>query len=378
MHALLSPSSAKRWMQCPASVPMGMHATDEESPFALEGTFAHAVAECKLKGDPIPEDLIAKIKKAGFDFDEIDKQTNKYVDFIDLSMDDDARLYVETKVPLQTITGEKDAQGTTDAAIVSEDSLSIFDLKYGKGVQVEAENNPQLLIYAAAFMRGHNFLKPKRVSMHIIQPRLNNVSSWTLYLGAFVEEIKKIKERAAVALAQMRAPESDWIFSPGSEACQFCKARGRCKALTNAALECIGEEIKGPAKMENKELAASFEKAELVKKWLKAIEIEVHNSLMRGENIPGFKLVEGRAGNREWDDARAVNAFFDAHGIGEERFEKKLVSPTQAEKQFKGLWPELSKRIVRSPGRPIVAPETDKRPEYGIPLYPDNTKGKEK
>lgn len=355
MHAILSPSSAKRWMNCPASIPMTIGMPDEESLFALEGTKAHSVAEHKLKGEPVPPELLT---------DEIDRETNKYIDYVSLHVKD--KLFVEAKVPLHTITGEDGAKGTADAVLIDEECLSIIDLKYGQGVRIEAKNNPQLLLYAAGAIRAFN-VRPAKIALHICQPRLDNYSKWELPFADFVEEIKKIKDRAKIAMAHLALPENEWQFAPTAENCLFCKARGRCKAL---AAHCM--------RMDNAELAEAYSKAEVVKKWLKAIETEMHNSLMRGEKIPGYKLVEGRAGNREWADESAVNAFFDSQGIGDERFEKKLLSPAKAEKQFKAIWPELSQRIVRAPGKAVIAPESDKRPEYGIDLYPDNTKGKRK
>lgn len=354
MHAKLSPSSAKRWMSCPASIPMTIGMPDEESPFALEGTKAHAVAESKLKGEPIEESSA-----------EIDKETDKYVDYVSFQVKENTRLFVEAKVPLHTITGEEGAKGTADAVLIDEDCLSIIDLKYGQGVRIEAKNNPQLLLYAAGAIRAFN-IRPKKVSLQICQPRLEHCSTWELPFSDFVEEIKKIKERAKIAIAHLSLPENEWQFTPTAENCQFCKARGRCKAL---ASHCM--------KMDNTELAEAYSKADLVRKWLKAIETEMHNTLMRGEKIPGFKLVEGRAGNREWDDEEKVNALLDSLGIGDERFEKKLLSPAKAEKQLKAHWSALSDRIIRAPGKPIVAPESDKRPGFEMDQYPDYTKGQE-
>lgn len=183
-HAILSPSSAGRWIPCPASVALTRDAEDESSEFADEGTAAHELAAMALTaGNDAAAYLgrIIKVEDTGREFEVTPDMAGFVQVYLDIVRGIPGELMVEQRLPITPITGEPDAFGTSDAVILAGDELVIVDLKYGRGVKVEAEDNEQLGIYALAALLEYEFLGDfKRARMMIVQPRLGHVSEWAL------------------------------------------------------------------------------------------------------------------------------------------------------------------------------------------------------
>lgn len=400
-HALLAPSSSSRWLRCPASVIWTARAPQgESSPFAQEGTWAHALAEryllAGLNGKPDDEVMftdseVAEIVKAGLDPDDFIPPVMEYVTYV---RSIPGMLLPEQELDLDSITGESGARGTSDAVIIDESGeMHICDLKYGRGERVEAEHNTQLAIYAGAALAAFGFMADiKKVTLHIIQPRLSNTSTWTLSREELESLLEDIKASAAIALrlyAELGAegaPEPGY-YHPSSIACRWCCFRGRCGALAGYALTSAGMQLPDSIKprLDGEALAALLSRIDLIQSWIKDLGATAHDALLAGEKIPGYKLVEGRAGPRKWSDEGKAEKMLKGWKVpAEARYVKSLISPTAAEKLVKmktltdEQWTELNALISREPGKLTVVPESDKRPAVtGKPdaeAYPDESK----
>lgn len=384
-HALLAPSAAHRWLSCPGSVPFTADLPDETSDYAKEGTWAHRLAELRLKGTAeLPEDERKQAESDGVDVASLSTPVNFYVDFVKGL---GGRLFVEQRLQLDEITHEQGARGTSDAVIIKDNELIICDLKYGMGDKVDAPDNPQLTIYAGA---AYNTFAPMfdidSVTMVIVQPRLDHVSQWTITADELQQRIADISAKARLCLDACGQDFDKWQFSPSVKACKYCKARYNCRALASYALTAAGLDILSKAKKPSlvpEELASILDKLELIEKWVEVVRDAALNELLAGREIPGYKLVSGREGIRKWTDDKAIEKLLKAYKLSaEDRYTKKLISPTQAEKLVKSKkltpeqWAELSAQVTRAEAKPTVAPAGDKRPAYrvlGENDYPDES-----
>lgn len=392
-HALLSPSSAARWMRCPASVVVTRDMPEDSSPYAIEGTCAHRLAELLLNGaDGFPADEAATVIAAGVDPDSLVEPVRVYVDYV-RSLG--SEIVTEVSLDISLITKEPEARGTSDAVVFSDGVLHVCDLKFGKGEPVSAEENPQLAIYAGAALAAFDFLgEIREVCMHIVQPRLNSISVWRVSvdeLMAFLAEVTSAGARCLRLLDEF--PDPDAVpaeqFNPGAKACRFCRNRGNCAALAKYALSVAGLELPAPLKasLDVQQLAYILDRIGLIKTWMGEVEAAAHAALLEGREVPGYKLVEGRAGSRKWTDESKAEKLLKAWKVPADfRYVKSLISPTQAEKLLKlktitdEQWGELCGYVSREPGKPTVVPASDKRPAIsGRPAaedFPDESVAK--
>ena len=367
-HALLSPSSAARWMCCPGSVALTKDLPDTSSDFADEGTVAYEVAARCLQGgvdaaSHIGWEITVNGKSWKVDA-EMARFVQTYVDYVrGVVSATGGELLVEQRLPIGFLTGEDDAHGTSDVVILAPGELIVVDLKYGRGVAVDAEENPQLQIYALAamdeFSLVHDF---SQVRMVIHQPRLGAVSEWVQTVADLDDFAMEVREAAAIT----RAPNA--LLNPTEKGCKFCKAKATCPALREEVEELLTGVRAGPdtaAEM----LSTALAKADLVEGWLKAVRAEVEARLLAGQPIPGFKLVQGKKGARDWSDKAQAEQLLKTFRLKvEEMYDLKLISPTSAEKLAKAevigprQWSKAQALITQAEGRPSVAPESDKRP----------------
>ena len=392
-HALLSPSSAARWMRCPASVVVTRDMPEDSSPYAIEGTCAHRLAELLLNGaDGFPADEAAKVIAAGVDPDSLLEPVRVYVDYV-RSLG--SEIVTEVSLDISLITKEPEARGTSDAVVFSEGVLHVCDLKYGKGEPVSADGNPQLAIYAGAALAAFDFLgEIREVCMHIVQPRLNSISVWRVSvdeLMAFLGEVTVAGARCLRLLDENGDPDTvpAEFFQPCAKACRFCRYRGKCSALAKYALSVAGLDLPAPLKasLDVQQLAYILDRIGLIKSWMDEVKAAAHAALMEGREVPGYKLVEGRAGSRTWTDESKAEKLLKAWKVPADfRYVKSLISPTQAEKLLKlktitdEQWGELCGYVSREPGKPTVVPASDKRPAIsGRPAaedFPDESAAK--
>jgi hypothetical protein len=286
-------------------------------------------------------------------------------------------LMVEKRVGIGHLTGEEGAGGTSDVIIIKGSEIIVIDLKYGMGVRVDADANPQLMIYALGALNEYDLIGDfDTVTMVIHQPRLNHVSGHSIP----VEQLLKFGEEVRSAADKVRW--EDPALVPGEKQCKFCKAKAVCPALRAEMAEVVGgsADLSDFADLVAREITSetsdnylpvAMSKIEMIEQWCKAVRAETERRLLAGQPVTGYKLVEGRAGNRDWRDAKAVEEMMKKtfRMRDDQVYDFKLISPTKAEKVFKEnpkRWANLQEQIVRSEGKPSVAPATDKRPAMDI------------
>lgn len=410
-HAILSPSSAPRWMVCSGAPAMELGIADTSSEFADEGTAAHFLGfvclsegnEAKAhigrriaihdEGEGWAEHVSALNPKAVFTVDdEMIEHVQRYLDLV-REYAVGGELLVEQELPIDHLTGEEDAEGTGDAVIIREDELTVIDLKYGRGVEVSVENNKQLMMYGLGALEKYSIMGDfKRVRLVIIQPRISySPSEWVIEaddLLLFAREVI-LKSAKATELLQARTQDSnfplDEFLEPGRDTCRWCKAKGSCQKLSGYVENAIGaqfsdlttadattrdEIVKSLVPKTDEALGAKMDSLELIEDWCKAIRGEVERKLLNGSPLAGYKLVQGRKGARAWGDADEAEKVLKSMRLKQEQmYDLKLISPTTAEKILKESpkrWNRITPLITQNDGKPSVAPVTDKRAEFVI------------
>lgn len=377
-HAKRSPSGAAGWLEC-----AGWVSDPTGSKFADEGTDAHELAAIVLT-DGVGHADIYKGRVMGLGHavdDEMALAVQDYVDYVRGVADaTDGEVLIEQRLPIETITGEPGAHGTSDTVILSGAELTVVDLKYGRGVPVPAEDNPQLQIYGLAALGEFSLVQDfDTVRMVIHQPRIGAVSEWVQSVDELRAFGDLVKQRIAIHDANPGAR------NPGEKQCRWCARKATCEALAAKVQADIGASFenlttfdrgmteasmqKRPVGLGAAELASALAAADLIEMWLKAVRAEVEARLMAGEPVPGFKLVQGKKGNRKWADDKAAEELLKAMRVKHDQmYDYSVISPTSAEKLAKAevigprQWPRVLALITQSDGKPSVAPESDKRP----------------
>ena len=373
-HALLSASSAERWLACPPSAVAAEAYVNEGTDFTREGTLAHEVAEIVARRR-IPQlypDIDAMEYPDGYDKEMIDCAEG-YADYIlEQIHDDNALIMLEQRVDFSPwVPG---GFGTADCIIIQGDTMDVIDYKYGKGVAVSAIDNPQEMCYGLGALNDYGFAYDiDKIRLHIYQPRINNVSVHELTADALLawgdETVKPTAELAVKGKGE---------YAAGSH-CKFCPHAGRCRELTKICSEYVhthGLKAKVP-------VLAPFEVAEilamepLISLWLKRVKDQALASMLHGEQVPGYKVVAGR-GSRNWADDIEVAAALFAAGYNQEEYTKtEILSVSQMEKALgkKKVAELVGGQILSHTGAPTIAPETDKRPVYNPADEFDNLEG---
>lgn len=355
IHALLGASSAHRWLTCTPSAVAGSKYENTGSEYAAEGTLAHAVAEAIVGGHPesIPKEATKEMRN----------HAEAYKDFIfeRITSENNGILLLEQKVDFSEWVPE--GFGTCDCIIIQNHTLTIIDYKYGKGVQVEAENNPQMRLYALGAVNDFGIAYDfDTVEMIIFQPRLDHISTDAISVNKLLEWAENTVKPAA-----KKAYKGKGDYVPG-EHCRFCPHAGKCRALSRMCTDFA--EVHG-ARLKVSQIAP-FEVAEIlamepiINTWLKAVKGKALEAMLNGEEVPGFKVVEGRS-NRDWVDTQMVREVLRDNGYQESDYiETKFMSPAGLEGSIgkKTVAELLGGQITKTAGNPTIAKITDKRPAY--------------
>ena len=366
-HARLSPSSSHRWINCPGSVHLAEQCPPQGgSTYTAEGTEAHALAELKLRkfNEEGASDFFNKqLDNARNEFEyysgEMEEATDFYYDIVTEKLiqgGPDAELMIEQRFSLDKWVPE--SFGSADAVIIAGHTIEVCDLKYGKGVKVDAVGNPQLRLYGlgAAELFG-DLYDFDTVRVTIIQPRLDHVSTEEISL----EELRFWAEEEVAPRAQMAMNDSDFIQC--GEWCRFCPAKAICRARAEANLELAKHDFKKPDLLTDEEIGEVLRKAEEVQKWVDDVSSYALVQALAGKQYTGWKLVEGRSIRKYADEIKVADTL-KAAGYDEALlYERKLNGITRMEKLVgkKKLTELLGNLLVKPAGKPVLVPESDKR-----------------
>lgn len=362
-HAKLSASGSHRWAHCPGSVKAEEGIADRSSSAADEGTAAHELAELVLTHGGACHDWIGKrlIESNAYTVDqEMADYVQQYVDYV---KSHSGQHEYEQQVDFsEWVPG---GFGTADALVLDGNTLRVIDLKYGKGVQVDAFENTQGLLYALGAASDYEYMAEiEKVVISIVQPRKDSISEWELDRAELMKWGEWLSERANEALSD--SPQR----VPGDEQCKFCKAMPTCPALMDLAHKVIATDFDNmdaadnPDTLSDERLAEALSAKKLVLSWFDAVEQHAFQKLERGEAFPGFKLVEGRS-LRQWgDDAVAEQTLVEL--LGGDAYERKLLSVAKAEKALgKKRSGDIADLVTKPRGKPVIVPQSDKRPAIG-------------
>ena len=387
-HAVLSASAAARWIACPGSIAMSAGKVDTSSEAADWGTAAHELAAWCLTGEKNAEAFRGRKIAAGTRYftvnDEMIELVQTYVDIVrQYVANTGGQLLVEQRVDYSAVIGVPDSFGTGDAIILTQDELIIIDLKSGRGEIVDAFENYQLRMYGLGALEEFglvsDFTSLRKV---IVQPRVSSKPSEHVEsvddLIAFARLAAKQGKIAMLCLDGAEDPRDH--LEPTEKGCRWCRAKSTCPKLRDEMVNLVrGREPSEPVSDDEFEdltvakvteeiptdyLQVAYSKIDLFEGWLKAIRAEALSRCERGE-FPGYKMVQGKQGNRAWSNEEEAEALLKASRLKQDEMYKfTVISPTQAEKVLESkprIWKKVEALITRGEGKPIMVPESDKR-----------------
>ena len=354
-HALLSASSSARWLACPPSAVAAELYPRKDTEYTKEGTLAHEVAERVARTGSIAgswsEDVTDEMLDCAISYrDYIQEQTKS----------ENAVVLLEQRVDFSPWV--PDGFGTADCIILQDNTMDVIDYKYGKGVAVSAEDNPQMKLYGLGALNEFGLAYDiEKIRLHIYQPRMNNISVFELTAEVLEDWAVRVKHTAELAA------KGEGDYAPGQH-CQFCPHAGRCKALTAVCTEfvkVIESKVAVPV-LAPWEVAGILQMEPMLNMWLKRIGEQALTTLLNGGEIPGFKVVQGRSIRRWADDLEAAQ-ILESNGYDREDITKtELLTVSAMEKKLgkKKFAELLGGQVLKPTGSPTLAPESDKRPTY--------------
>ena len=357
---LFSPSASARLLTCPGSAKASEGIPDQESLFAAEGHDAHALAEIRLC-ERLGLQTNEKIEDLTFYNREMEDYISDYVSYVlekvaSIKKDcPDAIVLIEQKVA--AVRYDESLFGSTDVAIIADKVLTIIDLKYGRGVLVNAKENTQEMCYGLCAMETFgNLYDIEDINLCIFQPRLSNVSEWSLTVK---ELYKWADEILKPGIEKIRAGSEE--FHP-SRHCVFCKAKPLCKALRDQNLELAKHAFRPAFLMDDSEIEEVLDKADDFVNWINSVKEFALEDAMKGKKYDHYKLVEGRSNRKYIDETKVINVVKEA---GYNPYEEKLLSVTGMQSRLgKARFEELLGNLVVKPrGKLTLVPREDKRPE---------------
>ncbi|UAY70706.1 DUF2800 domain-containing protein [Bacillus paralicheniformis] len=371
-HALLSASGSKRWLTCTPSARLEEQFEEETSAYAEEGTLAHEISEVLLEyhtgqiAKATRTRRLNKLKKNDLYSDAMLEYVTNYADIVIEKFNElaaekgEATILLEQRLDYSKWVPE--GFGTGDALIIADGVIEVIDLKYGKGVPVEAEENTQMMLYALGAINQFEMLYDiEQIRVSIVQPRLDSVSSYELSIEELMTWADEyVKQRAEMAWKGKGA------FKAG-EHCRFCRAKATCAARAEKNLEMAKYDFQKPELLSKEDLGQILLEAEELKRWAKDVQdYALAQAEHHGEKIPGWKLVEGRS-NRKYADRETVRNTLLAEGFEPDQIltPREVLGVSALEKSIgkKAFNEILQDLIIKPAGKPTLVPESDKRPE---------------
>jgi len=371
-HAILSPSSASRWLSCTPSARLEQSFPDSSGMAAAEGTLAHNLGELILRKyfwlikDQEYNHCLTLIKCDPLYNEDLQSHAEAYAAFVIEHFESaklttkDALIFIEKSLDLTDFVPE--GFGTGDAVIIADGTMKIIDLKYGKGVSVSCVKNKQMMLYALGALKEFDYMYDvNNVEMIIYQPRLDNISSYEMTAADLMQwGTTELIPKAKLAF------EGKGEFCPGDH-CRFCKVKPQCKALANQQLELAKYDFQESVLLTDAEIADVLGRADTFSSWIKSVEDYAYSEAVNNnKKWPGWKLVEGRS-NRVYADQQKVADKLLSEGFDEETiYTKSLLGITAMEKVItkKTFETVLTGLVIKPQGKPALVPENDKRPEY--------------
>lgn len=367
-HAVLSASSAHRWLHCTGSPLLEKEFPDTTSVYAQEGTLAHELCELKLKKytTVMPKGTYTrahnKIMKSELWQNEMEGTSEAYLEYVKgimLACEIAPAVLIEKRVDFSRYVPE--GFGTADCLILAGDTLHVIDYKHGKGVVVDADHNPQMMLYALGAMSELSLLyRFKFVHMTIVQPRVNNISEFTMTADELVEWGESVvKPRAEAAISGNGTFEAgDW--------CRFCRAKQQCKTRyeSNDSLYPELSAQHDPRLITLEELGEYLKRGRDIAAWLEDMKEYALSEALAGADVPGWKAVEGR-GSRVFTDTDEAVETLVKNGIDESvLYERRVLTLAQMEKAIgkKAFGEIVGNLVVKNPGKPTLVENSDKRP----------------
>lgn len=360
-HAVCSASSSARWIRCPQSARINAESGDQSSSYAQQGTDAHTMCEYLLR-KALGQEAEDPTENLTWYNSEMEECCEGYRDFVMEQLEEirqtcsDPFVGIEQRLDYSRWVPE--GAGTGDCVIVADDLLHIIDFKYGVGILVGADHNSQLMCYALAALDTFSGLyNIRRVRLSIFQPRRENVSTWETN----AEELLRWGDEVLAPAAELAyAGKGD--FCAGDH-CQFCSIRETCRARAEYNMDLMRYELEDPAELTDEEIADILPKIDSLVSWAADVKDFALQQALNGTAYPGFKVVEGRSIRKYTDEDAVASAVLAA---GYDPYEKKVLgitamTKTLGKKQFEEL---LGGYIIKPRGKPVLAAESDERPEY--------------
>lgn len=360
-HALLSASSAHRWLECPPSVQLTASLPDTAGEAAAEGTLAHRIVEERLDSI-IEKGVWPKKSSAKLRMDEryrpvMEEHADTMVGYVMDLFDQYSDAVLMSEQRLDFSRWVPDGFGTGDALVIADGVIHVIDYKYGKGVPVYAEDNPQLRLYALGAYEAYDSLYDiHEIHTHIVQPRLDSQTTETLT----AEELLRWADEYVAPRAQL-ALTGEGVMNPG-EWCRFCKVRATCRARAEQQLALAQYEFKSPLVLTPEEIGDILGRVDELAKWAKSVkDYALQSAVSNGESFPGWKLVRGRANRKLTDEEEVAGLLLEQGFQPHQIYSLKGLTDLEEVVGKKQLADLLGDYIVKPEGRPTLAPETDRR-----------------
>jgi len=367
-HAVLSASASKRWLNCPPSARLEEQFPEEGSSFAEEGSYAHSLAECKLRHyiAVIPKSKrdkeLADLRQDKWWSQDLEDHVDRYCDVVKEKISvagKDSVVLLEQRLDFSRWVPE--GFGTGDVVILSSSGVcTVVDLKFGKGVPVSAEDNTQMMLYALGAVSEYEALYDiNMVEMTIVQPRLDSVSSSDISVFALLEWGTDVVQPVANTAfeGKGRFASGDW--------CRFCRAKATCRARAEENLAMAKYDFQQPSLLSIEEVAAILGSVDRLVSWAGDVKDYALAQAESGVQYPGWKLVEGRS-NRVLSSPEAAAEALALEGYTDEQiYERKMLGITALEKLLgkKIFGAILDPLVIKPAGKPVLVPVDDKRPE---------------